>query len=383
MRLEYFLFGCREYSLDSPRELINLALSSSRTATLTPRGTVVLSIPTAKGLREQINALGAREVAKPRGIGGLIISLSRHIPTVGAVVISLFLCIFSSDLVFDVQISGNGRVSEEQIIAELDAAGFGVGSRWSKTDESAVELSVLQASDTLSWISINRRGRTAYVSVLELDSVPVAPPAFTAANIVASCDCVIEEITVLRGSAAVSVGDTVREGELLISGIVEGEGGTEYVMAEGIVRGTSSERITTEISRRSVEAVTREGTLAALSVKIFNFNINIFQSYGNLPEGCAIIEEKSNITLLGRRLPVTVVRGKYAYSEQSVRTLSDSELPIAAGNAHTERLNSALLGRDLISLKTEGEFTDGGYKMQSLAVYSAQVGRVVEIKTED
>ncbi len=383
MRLEYLLFGYREYRLDSARELINLALRHSRTATLTRRGTVIVSLPTARILKGEIIALGGLPVCNDRGIGGAICSVPSHIPTLIAALLSLFLYLFSGDLVFDVQISGNETVSEEQILAELSASGFGVGSRWSKTDRNAVELSVLRQSDTLSWISINREGRSASVTVMELADVPEPPPVYSAANIVADRDCVIEEITVIRGTPAVKVGDTVRKGDLLISGIVESEGGTEFVMAEGIVRGSSSESVITEISREYTESLTREGALAALTLKIFNFRINILQSYGNLPEGCAIIEEKQNITLLGKRLPVSVIRQKYAEREEIRHTLSDAELPLKAVKAHREDINSALSGRDLISVRTEGGFTDGGYKMQSLVVFSTEVGRVTEIKTEE
>ena len=382
-RLEFLLFGYIEYSLENPRELINLALRSGRTAVLTKRGNVTLSLPTARRLRADIARLGATPVGIPRGIGGIIYAIPTNIPTAVALLISLLIYFYSSDLVFDVRVSGNEAVSEEQILNELSAAGFGVGSRWSKTDKSAVELSVLSSSDTLAWISINEYGRIAYVTVIELDAVPKEEITYSAANIVATRDCVIEEITVTSGTPVVRVGDTVRAGDLLISGIIESEGGTEYVVAEGIVRGSTSERVSTEIPREITESFVREGALESFSVKIFNFNINILQSYGNLPEGCVIIEEKRNITLFGRRLPVSFIGKRCCEPYEITRTLSDAELPIMAAVAHNADVNSALSGRDLLSIRTSGGFTDVGYKMESLVVYSTEVGSVIEIKTEE
>ncbi len=383
MRLEFLLFGYREYSLESPKELINLALRHSYAAVMTRRGTVLLSLPSSRRLAAELSALGASAVGAPRGIGGLASAIPSHIPTVIALVFSLFIYFFSSDLVFDVRVSGNESISEEAVTEELRRAGFGVGSRWSKTDKNAVELAVLSASDTLAWISINREGRVAYVTVLELADVPPAPPTYPAANIVATRDCVIEEITVVKGTPVVRVGDTVRAGDLLISGIVESEGGTEYVMAEGVVRGSASEVVSTEIPREITESHPREGALAAFSIKIFDFNINILQSYGNLEGECAIIEENRNITLLGKRLPVSFTAKRYAEYDEITYALTDAQLPISAGKAHREDINTLLSGRDLLSIRTEGAFTDGGYLMQSLVVYSMEVGRVIEIKTEE
>ena len=382
-RLEYILFGYREYRTDDPRGVINLALKRGRTVRLTDKNTVITSLTTARILRHELSALGFVPIGAPRGIGGLIAQIPSHIPSVIALILATVIYFLSTDIVFDVRISGNNTVSEEQILNELSAAGFGVGSRWSKTNKNAVELSVLMQSDDIAWININREGRVAYVSLIELRDMPDPPPTYAAANIVAAEDCVIEEISVTRGTPVVKVGDTVRRGDLLISGIIEGEGGTEYAIAEGVVRGSSSLRLETKIDREYTETVTREGALATLTLKIFDFNINILQSYGNLPQGCVIIEEKSNITLLGRLLPISIVRGKYLEYGNTTRRLSDSELVEKVAMLHRGDINNTLVGRDLVSIRTDGRFTDGGYLLESLIVYSAEVGRVVEIKTED
>ncbi len=382
-RLEYLIFGYHEYSVSDPRTLLNLAIKRDRTARLTPKNTVIISIPSSRLMKKELSDLGATEIGAPRGIGGLISQIPSHIPMVILLILALALYILSTDLVFDVRVSGNEIMSEQQVLDELSAVGFGVGSRWSKIDRNAIELSVLKRAEGIAWININREGRVAYVSVIELRDIPAPPPTFTAANIVATEDCVIEEITVTRGTPVVKVGDTVRAGDLLISGIVEGDRGTEYVMAEGVVRGSSSLSIETKIDREYTESLPREGALATLTLKIFDFDINILQSYGNLSEECVIIEEKRNIALFGRRLPASIVRGKYVEYESITRRLSDSELVEMITQLHREDINLALADRDLISIRTDGRFTDGGYVFESLLVYSAAVGRVAEIKTED
>ena len=382
-RLEYILFGYREYTAPSHVDILNLALKNRRTAAITPRGGVIISLPTARILKNGLSDIGAVPIGSPRGIGGIIARIPSHIPTLVAVLISLFLYILSTDVVFELRISGNEKLSDGEITEALYTSGFGVGSRISKTNKNAIELAVLSTCDELAWISINTRGRTAYVTVIESVGTKADPPSLTAANIVATCDCVIEEITVKRGTPVVRVGDTVRAGDLLISGIIEGAGGTEYVVAEGVVRGSSSDSIVTNTPRIYTETTTRGGTLATVTLKFFNFNINILQSYGNLPTGCDIIEENKPITLLGRRLPVSLSIGKYVEYQTKTRTLSDGELVKLTAATHNGNILSSLSGSDLVSVRTQGGFTDGGYFMESLVVFSTDIGRVIEIKTED
>jgi hypothetical protein len=211
----------------------------------------------------------------------------------------------------------------------------------------------------------------------------MSPPDTTPANIVADRDCVIEEITVVKGTPVVKVGDTVRRGDLLISGIIETENGTEYVRAEGTVRGTSSTTISTEMGRTVTDTTTNDGGIATFCVKIFNFRINIYKNYGNRQDDCVIIESSKNIILHGTRLPVALIYGRYAVTEEYTLTLTDADLPICVGRKHSENLTDFLTDKDLIGIRTDGEFTDGGYLMKSLVVYSTDVGRLAEIRMEN
>ena len=382
-RLEYLIFGYREYTSPCAREVINLALKYRRTATLTKSGGVILSLPSARILGAELCEIGATPVGVPRGIGGAIASIPSHIPSLVAFLLALFIYILSSDVVFELCVSGNETLTDEQITEQLRAAGFGVGSRISKTNKNAIELSVLRSSESLAWISINTRGRIAYVTVIESLGKAEESPTYTAANIVATRDCVIEEITVRRGTPMVSVGDTVRAGDLLISGVVEGAGGTEYVIADGVVRGSFSRTVLTETPRKYTESHTRGGALATITLKIFDFNINILQSYGNLGKGCVIIEENKCITLLGHCLPVSVTVGKYVETDTDTRILSDGEIVKLSNSTHRADILGSLSGADLISVRTSGKFTDDGYVMESLVVLSTEVGRVNEIITEE
>ena len=378
---ELWLLGYREYRSERPRDILNLALRHGKIASLTANGAVRLSLPAAHRLKSQLADIGATSVGTPRGLGGTILAARSHIPTVIAVILAIFLYILSQDVVFDVRVEGNEQLTEEYITSQLQAVGFGVGSRWSKTDRNDIEIALLDTSADIAWISINREGRVATVRVIEL-SPGMSPPLTAPANIIADRDCVIEEITVVAGTPVVKVGDTVRRGDLLISGIVETANGTEYVRAEGTVRGTSSTTLTTNLGRTYTESSTTDGGRVSLAVKIFNFRINIYEKYGNCPNDCVIIESNKNIMLQSTRIPVTLIYGSYAVTEEYTVTLTDADLPIYAGRLHTAELGDFLTDKDLVRIRTGGRFTDDGYVMESLLVYSTDVGKIAEIRME-
>ena len=152
--------------------------------------------------------------------------------------IVLLLRLLTAGRVWDIRIEreeGDSDFSSALILEELEEAGLAVGDRWSRIDRDGVETALLSSSSHIGWVSITRTGAVAHVKVREKTKFRGEPVAEEDgyANIVAAFDCVIEEITVVRGFAVVSVGDTVRAGDLLISGILPEEAGGGFCRAEG------------------------------------------------------------------------------------------------------------------------------------------------------
>ena len=112
---------------------------------------------------------------------------------------------------WDIRIEGCDESYSDEIRKELTACGFSVGSSWSETDLGELEIEFLSKSQNVSWLNINRRGTVAYVTVLE-KQVHEEEKKEGYSNIIAECDAIIEEITVIHGVASVKVGDSVKKG---------------------------------------------------------------------------------------------------------------------------------------------------------------------------
>lgn len=314
------------------------------------------------------------------GLFGILISARRRYGVMLALAVVFALFLFLNSLVWDVRIEGCESGREDAIIAELESAGLSVGARWRRVNKDEVEARVLSESDEVSWLNINRRGTVAYVKVIDKVVHDIEKPPTGYANVVAERDCIIEQITVKRGFAVVKVGQSVRKGQLLISGVIPTELGGGYCYAEGSVKGRYTDTISVSVPVGLVEREYTDTRIGAVKIKIFGFYINIFKNYGNSIDSCDIIEETRDFKIGGKRIPVMLDYTELHTFTEWERRLSAAELTERASDALYEKLLDRLSSSELVSVRTDGEFTDNGYAMHAYAVVRAEVGSTQEFE---
>ncbi|MCG0277555.1 MAG: sporulation protein YqfD [Thermanaeromonas sp.] len=170
----------------------------------------------------------------------------------GAVLFLLGL-LFLSNFVWAVDVLPRGelkKVDPNLLKVVAAEAGLRVGTWKGSLDARALEHEILMRVPELAWVGVNFQGTRACIEVTE-KLFPLAEEGGSEpAHIVAAKDGIISEILVLAGQARVGVGDTVRQGDILISGLIlpprenpsgqEGQPGPpalpRLVRARGIVR---------------------------------------------------------------------------------------------------------------------------------------------------
>ncbi len=327
---------------------------------------------------------GSVTVSEPLGLVGIYRRTRYKALTAVSLLVSFLLVTYLSGAVWDVRIEGNTTLTDSSVRESLAKCGFSVGKRWHSVDTAAIEAKLLSECRSISWVNINRRGTVAYVTVSESDLPDEQGDSRTGyANIVATCDCVIEEITVVRGRAEVKRGDAVKRGDILISGIIPDASGGGFTYAEGSVIGRVEECISASVCREYAVRGEKSEKCAALSVKIFDFQLNIFKKYRNFGDEYVIIKEIDSFSLPGgARLPLQIFTERAIIYSTVPASYTDEELVrIAAARLDAltvSRLSSATLYR----LRTDGGFTDMGYEMHSIAVFAEEVGTPLEFSAE-
>ena len=306
------------------------------------------SLGTAKKLSDVCGARGIEIVRlRERGVPSL---LGRYRHRYGFFAgLALFAAIFflSGTVIWGIKIDGNARLSEREVLTELRRCGLSVGSRKSGLDVSAIENRVLIESDEISWISVNIIGTVAEVEIREIE-VEEEREQYLASNIVAARDGQIELFEDVRGNIVLNIGDYVRKGELIVSGLYDSQTqGIRYTDAKGRVLARTERDISVSIPLKYEKKRYTGRVFTEKYLIFFEKEIKIYTNAGNLYASCDTIDTVEYINFFSAgELPVgvrTVKHMEYVY-EDAERTPEEAE-----------RLADYKLSCDLAALADDGE----------------------------
>lgn len=386
VKINYLFFGYRKLRVD-PSDLsgvTSILLRNSLLSVINNDGTITVKEGDFKKIQEILSGRIDFEYSEPLGFPGVVKRTKHKSAILVSVVLTALIVIFLSDVIWDVRVEGNEILTDGDIVLALSEEGFEIGDLWGKINKSRVETSFLQNNKNISWININRRGSVAYVKVIESDVNQNNTEEIKGySNIVASSDCVIEEITVKRGTAVVKPGDVVKKGDLLVAGVLPAESGGGFCYAEAGVVGRVSDTLSVQIDRNTQKLISNEKKLYSLSLNFFKISINIFKLYGNLTKEYDIIENEISYSLFDKyKLPLSITAVYILKPVFADIEYSDEELTRIA----SERLNSLMMSRlhagDLLKMKTYGEFTNAGYSLSTDIIFLCEVGQRVELDVE-
>lgn len=228
---------------------------------------------------------------------------------VGAALFVLLLY-YQSSFISEIRVYGYEKLTEREILENLESASLYAGCSKS-VDLDKIEIQMFRNIEELSWIGIKLKGNLAEVTVVEgttpVEEVDKSKPC----HIIASKDGYIQKTIARQGKEAVSQGDFVHAGDLLISGILPIEDKTyskdpdtvleRYVHAEGEIYAKTVYRF---IRYQEKEELRKEKTgrrMPGLSLRIGNF---FFNSANHIyPYDKSVYEEKRVFGFL-RPVPV-------------------------------------------------------------------------------
>lgn len=318
--------------------------------------------------------LGCRVVSE-HGLPSLLLRLLRRPGLITGGIVGLVLFVLFSMTVWRIEVRGNERISTVEIEEGLFEAGLSVGDLTSRVDTAAVCTRFLAKNPSIAWIGIYLRGTTVSVEVREAEMVPDTDVGDGGLyNLVSSCDAVIETIRADAGRAVVARGTTVRQGDLLISGVYNTAMGLVGIAARGEVRGRVIRTFTVTQPFLVTEKVYSEGSTQEFSLNFFGKEIKLFKSAGKNGEEYDIIKRKEQLMLPGGlRLPITTVR-EVALPYESLEVRLDEEQAVRAAYRRMEgELTAHLADAEILREAYSGEFTDEGY------VLTCEVECVIDI----
>ncbi|WP_158212424.1 sporulation protein YqfD [Natranaerobius trueperi] len=183
-----------------------------------PRGLKLkISISDFHKLRHIIRKTNCRvKIVEKKGIPILKKKLRKRKVLVGGIVVAIVVLIYLSSFVWFIEIVGNERVSDEEIIETLEESGVAPGTKKSEFEAHEIENIVVNQHDEIIFVGIRVKGMKVQIEIVEKEEQPEEFEGPT--NIVSDREAYITNILVFSGFPAVEPGDVVKEDDVLIYG---------------------------------------------------------------------------------------------------------------------------------------------------------------------
>ncbi len=318
------------------------------------------------------------------GLPHLIFSYRHRYGILIGALIATALIFLSGRFLWDVRVDGESRLTEKQVIEELRACGLYVGMPLKKIDADIIQNRVMIYSDDVSWISINLSGTVARVEIRETEKLPEEEQELPrAANLVATSDGEITGFEAVKGEITVKIGDYVREGDLLVSGIRDSTTlGFTYTAADGKVFAKVENDYEVQVPLKYEKKEYCQKVYCEKYLVFFNKEIKIYSNIKKMVANCDIIDtvEYANFFSLGE-LPFGVRTVRYIPYEYKTAKRSESEaIDLAFYKLRLIEQDEEIC--DVLSKNLVGEFSDGAYKLRCKTTSLKNIARQVEIEID-
>ena len=138
----------------------------------------------------------------------------------------IFLCIaiiFTlSRYIWNIEVKGNQTITDEVVIEYLKKTGVFHGMKRSDVNCEKIDTGIRKNFNEIIWVSASLEGCNIFIQVKEnTDTFQVSQTEENPADLIATTEGTILEIVTRSGVPCVKEGDTVKTGDLLVSGTVE------------------------------------------------------------------------------------------------------------------------------------------------------------------
>ena len=370
-----------------PERFLNLAARAGVNLWAIERGETDLTATVAAGDYRRLQEPARRAQIDLQALErtGAPFVLRRYRKRLG-IPLGILLCLaligYLSGFIWTVELSGNRTLPAETLLETLRAYGLGVGCRKQATGLNQLdelEQRILLERPELSWISLSLRGTTLYVEVREAEAKPPVIDTARPANIVADKAGQIVWMEVYEGEAAVAVGDAVAEGDLLVSGVLEGKEGDAMLRhAQARILARVGHTETVEIPYlQTVQTPTGE-VIERNYLRILSFDLPLFLA--TPLEGTYTVEgETEQLRLFGWQLPLWRIERRYTEVTVASVTLDRAEAHRQAMAGLQSIVEARYAGRTVIETHWQGTDLGDRYRLEAEVICEETIGVEREI----
>ena len=233
-----------------------------------------------------------------------------------------------SRFVWNIEIEGLQTIPKEEFMQELNDYGLKIGTRKSLIDSNSIINKMRLTRDDISWMGIDIKGTNIIIKIKEKEKAPIVINKSDYCNIVSNKTGLITKINVQDGTKAVEIGDMVKEGDVLVLGLLEGKfsGETRYVHAiadvEAKVWYSKKDKFyyNQDIRKETGQIENK------YSIKFNNFKINFTKTLSKFQNYDTICKSKKILLFPNFYLPIEIVKKTNIEYKKISKTFTEEEL---------------------------------------------------------
>lgn len=144
--------------------------------------------------------------------------------------ICMILVYMLSLFIWNISILGGSKYTTEAMLKFLDDKGVYTGIQKSKVNCQEIEETIRLAYNDIGWVSAEIKGTRLIIKLTETNMPAPAAIAISPSNMVATKNAIVKEIITRAGTPQVKVGEVVKKGDILVSGVVTVLGDFEVIL---------------------------------------------------------------------------------------------------------------------------------------------------------
>ena len=284
-------------------------------------------------------------ILRRRGLWWRMVSLKERPVLVAGMCLIVALTLFLPGRVLWVEVEGNNAIPDARIIEAAEYCGITFGASRRAVRSERVKNALLEAMPELSWAGINTYGSRAVISVRERETQTEEEMAPMVSSIVACRDGFILTRQAERGTALCAPGQTVTEGQVLISGYTDCGICITATRAAGEVFAATNRQIHAVTPAKCLKIIPSGREKVTWSLIIGKNRFNFYKSSGISPSTCGRMVTEYTLTLPGGfDLPVKLVKELV-----SAHTVAVSQVAEADAAAMLTEFAAGYLSRQMIA----------------------------------
>ena len=244
-------------------------------------------------------------IGSSAGLGlGKTFIMRRPVLALGLILL-LSLTFFLPTRILFFRVEGNNRIPSRQILEAMEECGIRFGTSRREIRSEKMKNALLESMPELKWAGINTSGCTAVISVREREIQNKQKDISGISAIVAATDGYLTSCTVVKGTGLCEPGQTVKAGQMLISGYTDHGICIQATGAEGEIFAQTKRTIEVVSPVQQLKRVEPLARTRRFSLILGKKRINLWKDSRISDATCGRMYEEYYMTLPGGfQLPV-------------------------------------------------------------------------------